>query len=874
MHVHVLLEDPADEELSATGETFISALRGLDMMVSRLDIHHISTERCGAVVVILDSKRKDRNNNLERTLASEMSSLIPVASGSDPSSTFPDLSQILLGRTGPDTAAKRVALIARYGGTNLAWLFRLEALASQWSGKGKPPNLLPRGAAIERGLTTIASASYLASADAAAFVSAGLAKRRRRTRRIVTAVVVVALVLVATSAIALVQRASATRATDRADQNAAHSDSIRLAQLAVDTLSSDPDLPWIYAERALAREASPEAQNAAQRVLTASPTHVSVRLPKLANEISGDPKSNTVLIHYEDGSIELRSGVDGKSLHQFPVTATSSSLAPGGKIVQADGAFIDATTGETIWRLPARETFRAWGGPTRALVNVGGNLAVVGLTDKTITRTTIEVSSSGRSAWSLAAQAPILAFIDQDKLQVINLSTGKSLSAVSVSAASDVAISAEGAAVYVASQSKPKMFTVVDGALKENAATVVGTAVVATGKNWVVSSPDGGISWVSQSQSVAAYHYAAHRGPTVGTVEVGAGKTASVGGDAFLRLWSAPPEQIIYPIPNLELRSFDQFNLEQPWLRATGRSLLARSDREDRISSVIQSLNLFGSYDGDLKSIGPIRQLPQVSWSVRPLPDGRLAYITHFGGGVMDTARGKKVWEHTTPIPQAVALIAANDSGTRIAYASVNGLDSFGATGDTTQTKFDGQRVPVAVSIDQSGHASAVTSDGWWYRESLPAVHFPGVAALVAAAVDTDGRVLLVGSDGAVLEYRDGKTIQLAELGATLDPFAVRVSTDSHLIAVLGSAHTVVLRRADGTQVADLYPTGGSGTEVRDVALSPEHVWEIRADGGIVSRRIQPSDQANTFVANHQPRPVTPIEIEVIAGSADSVGER
>lgn len=312
----------------------------------------LPSESVGALVVMLaDDMHAARDHELEQHLAPWASVVVPVVPGRTASATFPDLAHMRAGSIGAAHIARRIEQIARFGGATLAALARLEATAAQWVERGRPGALLARGARVDADLNTVTAAAGLASAEAIAYVRAGADRRRRRTRGFLATAVAVACVLTAGTGIAASQRMRAVQATEEAQQQAADADSARLARLAVQAEPIDPDLPWLLTQQALERSRTPQALDAARRVLTTTPIHRTIALPTLPIQVSADPVSDSFTVWYVDGSVDLRSGADGRVLREFPAGTGTAVLFPGGEVIYLGEAFVDVASGRTLRKL-------------------------------------------------------------------------------------------------------------------------------------------------------------------------------------------------------------------------------------------------------------------------------------------------------------------------------------------------------------------------------------------------------------------------------------------------------------------------------------------------------------------------------------------
>lgn len=484
--------------------------------------------------------------------------------------------------------------------------------------------------------------------------------------------------------------------------------------------------------------------------------------------------------------------------------------------------------------------------------------------------------SSADYAWALATDVPVAAIVDGDQLIAIDLSTYEHVMATLPPGVRDVAISADGSRIFVARiGSRSQEFTRSDTELVGVDAPGSGYNVIATGSSWVLSGSEGDVQWVTHGESSLAFEYRAHRGPISGLGVLAGGRLATVGADHYLRLWEPLPEQVTYPVPGAAELVFDQFDLSTPSTRVANRSMLALSPEGDRLSYLLQSISVLGILDADSlePTTAPI-PLIQITVAYVPLPSGRAAFFADGSTGVIDLERRSVIWQRSLDIARAALIATASPDGERLAYAVPGGLVSYGRSDEPVITPFESTRTPVAVLLDLDGRASAVTSTGDWYREGAPPTRLPvGTSPVVSAALAPDGTLVVLQGNGALSRYVDEQLIPFAQVDVDLDAFALRFSPDGQLVAVIGTARTIVLNGQSGSPVMDLFPVGQDGSVVRDVALTATAVWQIRADGGVVTRPILDDEAVIAAIATHAPRTMTPVEVEALAAAIDTIGQ-
>lgn len=831
------------------------------------------------IVVAIAADSTAQPESVEKALDAWRGQLVPVVEGSIPSPVLGDLSQIMLDQLPMSQVVERVAQLSSIGGSVLAALVRLESGAQQWEAAGRKPDGLLRGSAIDRATAIVARASPVASSLVNEFARASVEARRRRNRILRAVAAVVAVILAAGSLIAFAQQQEANGAASLAHTRAAAAESVRLARLATTLIGTDPDLPWVLADKAFHESPTPQAVAAARRVLQTVPPHQSIELPGLPRRLAADPTTGTMILGYVDGSADLREGDNGELTYHFPVDQADSSgvsIAPGGGTIQIGQRVIDAKTHRTIATLTGH--FAGWLDGGTALLVDDHKLVRLDISSGATSPTQILIDSPENFAFSVAAKAPVANFLDGDHLLSVDLNTGTALPPVTVdtSRGAGIATSDDGALVYVALPKGSKSFRRTGSGLTPEDTSGSGNMVVANGTTWAVGNNMLPVSQVGIASGTIAQTYLPHRGPIIGIGALPGGRTATIGADGYLRLWFPPPT-IAYPQGEDHLQ-VDAFAFSLPSTRVLNRTQIVLS--EDGATAIVSNpgLGRVGSLDsanlskrsGLFVGVSPTGIVPLRNGQVfryQPKDQGNGAFA------IIDVSNSRVVWQSNLDAAVSGAVIGtADDTGSHVVFSGSSGMVSFDTNGSREGTSFDRTSTPIWVGIPD-GVATTVTSEGKIYREGAPAVTLDDLGCPVAGAgAGPNGSMFVIGTDGTLAEEAGGRLRVITHLSTTIRAFTLRVSKDGSEVAVIGSAGGVVVRAADGSVLLDLTPLDDHYSAIRDVALAGNYVWEARADGGLLKVPLMQEDQIAAELDRNAPRAETATEIKSLAGVVTTVG--
>ncbi|MEV7663517.1 hypothetical protein [Paenarthrobacter sp. NPDC089316] len=800
--------------------------------------------------------------------------LVPVVEGTVSSPILNDLSQLFLGKLSVAEVADRIALLATIGGSTLASLARLEARAHQWNEASGATSHLLRGQAIDDATKTLSAASAIATRNANHYVKASVDGRRRRNRLqgAVSGVVVIA--LASGSTVAFLQQQEANAASSLAQTRSAAAESVRLAGLATSLIGTDPDLPWLLAAQGLHRSNTPEAIAAARRVVQSTPSHTSIRLPALPRSLASDPTTGTIAVRYVEGNTEVRSGVDGQLVQSFTAEPTDTSgvaIAPGGKVLAIGQRLVNVSTGQTITTLPG--SICGWTSARTAMTVNEGKLVLNDITSGTATPTQISITSPSKVACSVAAKAPIATILDGNDVLSVDLDKGTALPPQTVenSGAADIATSDDGSMAYVALPGGSKGFQRTATNLKPVDVRGTGNLVVSNGTTWAVGDNVRPTTQVGIASGTIIDSYLSHRGPISGIAALPGGRTATSGADGYLRLWS-PPDAVAYPDGGDQLRT-DLFSRGAPSSRVLYRpqmvlsndgNSLAVSNSAQGTATILNSSD-FGKNAGRFVGNSPSATVPLPSkLFFHHVPDQSFS--------VIDIEKSQVVWRSSLSTSLKPIIAAANDAGTRVGFATSKAMVSVASDGASHMTEFESTGTPVWMSITDTD-MTVVLSQGTIYREGVPPVSVSGLGSPVAAAAaGPRGSILLVGTNGTLAEASEGNLRIITRLSTGIGAFAIRVSPDGSLIAVLGAGAGIVVNATDGGVRLDLTPQDDRHAVIRDVAIAGGTVWESRADGGFLKVDLTSEAQLLDTLDHETPRALSTEESNSLATVVTTLG--
>jgi hypothetical protein len=393
----------------------------------------------------------------------------------------------------------------------------------------------------------------------------------------------------------------------------------------------------------------------------------------------------------------------------------------------------------------------------------------------------------------------------------------------------------------------------------------------------VIAGAQGQVESVASTEDTISYQYQAHRGPAVGVAALSGGRIATIGADKDLRIWSAPTAQD-YPSPGVGGADLDEFNVESPTTRNSARTLLALDPARNTLTYAIQSPGVLGVASSEsLQREGGDFEFGSISTAGIPLIDGQIALFQQGGStGVLSITQHKLEWQRQIAggLPVSNMTAASAPDGDLLAYATPEELAAYGPTGPVRTEALAIQESPIAVLIDQHDRASVVTATGRWYRLGASTVTLPtGGTPLEAAALSRRGVLYLLNRAGDITRYSDGTITGVAHADPSLDGFALRLSPDATLVAVIGTAGTAVYSTATGEELADLPSGGADSSLVRDVALSDKTVWAMRASGELLVEPILDDATVIHTIAQAVPRAETNTERLALTDATTTIGE-
>ena len=371
---------------------------------------------------------------------------------------------------------------------------RLSAAAREWTDSGRDPSFLLRGNQLERYEAWTSSSGLALTGDERAYLDASLAQRAteladegsrraretalerrsaRRLRALVAVFAAAALIAASLTAVATSQRREAERGARVAAAR-------ELAAASVANLEVDPELSVLLAIQAVQTTRSgdgtvlPEAQDALHRAVTAS--RLELQVPGLGGLLAWSPRGVFVTEGPEgSGLIDIRDSGTGERVRSFrghDGDVNDVAFSPDGSLL--------ASTGQDA-------TLKVWDASTWRLVSslsgVGGAWGP-------------SFSADG----SLVAAAWDRRFWDDGQVQILNLSSGRVVSAVGVPQVIDTALSPDGKRLAVARywpEAGGEEGAVFDVSTGEQVFTLAGP-------NCCISPRSRGVSWSPDGRLIAA----------------------------------------------------------------------------------------------------------------------------------------------------------------------------------------------------------------------------------------------------------------------------------------------------------------------------------------------------------------------------------
>lgn len=798
--------------------------------------------------------------------------VIPVVVGSQGSSWFGTLSQIIRPEQQLDETVRRVAQLAVLGGPDLVEVNALSSAAWTWNAVGRSTSDLLAFDRAELALPLVSKASRAGHPQADLLNEYVLAssthgaKLQRRRNHIVR---IVAVVLASAIIVALSQAVAAHRAAEEARRQTSVAISSRLSGTVSEMLSSkpDPDLAWILAGRAVAENPSPEAMRVARLVRDAIPPHRSIRLDQVPSEMATSASGRIAILN-EDHSVDLRDA-DGELLRQLAPNEDwhtialsneqGSLLVVGGRQILINEAGLDGYPESADRILEADDTIMdvAWLEDSPLLVTEGGLLIVE---DQTALESEIQPSDaigrlrgadvtpdSGRivvwgegGAW----------FADRD---------GSNGAAVRQDNVVDVVFAEDRSAGYLlASGSRVRVVKFP----KDEAASI--TSIVSTafglfraGPHILESSLRGELCPITPPATSAARCITAHRGQVVGAGSLGRDRyVATAGTDQFLRIWS-DLNAGYYAWPHTN-GSSQQLLSDSDRVWGSTRSRLECRTTGDGCWAFTGRVNSLALVDNTLVS-GRWVQTGSPDFIRSALaPDGRhLSRFNSFNSTVTAWALTeeppREVWETTVkPLsptsihalaPDASVHVAASATGAVFIWADEEPRIVKGAGGD-----------PVGIVFGGSGEAAVYFADGSVLHDGEGDPILPGVPVrAVAGSTDMPDRLWWMTVDNELRTSDQGRFSTIATLSMDLQPTALRPSDDGMYIAVFAPEATLVIRATDGATVYASASETDLGI-VQDVAFREGGPWTIDHSGAIrVVQLTEDAEFASQFQSD-QPR--------------------
>lgn len=809
--------------------------------------------------------------------------LVPVSVDGAVHPEFGDTNQIMLPTVGYAAAAAQAVAVVSLGGRTLARLRDLFTSAGEWDRSDRRRNRLLRNrdqVAAARGLVAVCPPD-LGSDVAAAYVDASAAYHRRRANLLVTGAASLAVILLAATILALVLRNASVTAAEELEREARQETSKRLAGLSTSVLDDDPDLPRIAAAEALAQAPTVEAMAAARGVLVQTLAHRSIPLDILPTDVSVG--RDVFAVMDVTGLTQVRDLDTGYVLRSITPTKRTGmvELSPDGAFVAMFGQdeFEVVSTASGEQELSGTAGFGRWVGDVLLLVDDGKIVAYSFGHGEPAPK--LPSRRGDVTAFDVSADLSLIATLVGDRVRVEEFDGGRQGWVGTVQDAFDVTFAPAGE-LFVLGGATSQVVREPGSRIADSAGVDLAlfrNAVPLSGAGLVGLSGDGLFS--------AAYGYAetyatttlsdgrAHLGITSDVAPVPGGGFATVGGDRFVRLWEEPR------LPVYPAGSTPQFAWARslPNAREGVRPSLALSADADVLTVSQGSPAMVAMVDARTleplgRRVGAPLYLGDIEVRAHPCGDAGLLLVAGSDGisTIFDVAAadGEEVDATVNPASGGVSSshLGCAPDGSELVWADSAAIRFHKVgSGLWSETPVASGASPLSV-LDASTPMSVATSDGGRVdARGNPFRITPDGIGAEAAGDSTDSMYIAVGSDGVL--YRSSPTSGPARLGAVsqdLEAFAVRVSPDGTLAAVIGVRETEIYSTATGDMYLSLTPGNRAlRTEVRDVAFVKDGLVVIDENGALMRYEI-PDDGELAEALVPAPRGATALEREVVLG--------
>lgn len=786
----------------------------------------------------------------------------------------------------PEQQADMIALAIRLPpDTRLAWL-ELQRRAERHRHHPDDRSALLGGAEQDRALETISERPPAVIPEMPGEIkrliddSAAAITRARRIRR--TLAVTAAALLAVLLLVAVIQRRSALDAVGAAHAAQVRSEADRLSRLSAQELTSDPDLPILFARRAYQIDPEPQTREALRRALDAAPWHRSYRLPAAAASLASSPRSPYVAVPLADGTvvvIDTRDGhltariaspprTTGGAVAAISPDARTLALAYNGGLIQ-----LRSLTNPTklllsrrLARLGSAEAVSlAWLPGSRLLLSAWSRGPAVALDTATGAARTI-VPAVPAAALAASPDGQLAALLTAGRLTILRTATMRVCSVQnepgSGGAPQVLFDAAHPMILLIRAPGLPVQVPIPaacqpPGAAKPEepglpAASTANTASVLPDGSYAIGTVFGKLMVFTPPSSFPAAEFPAHTAAVTGVGNTAGGALVSVGADGWLRVWHLEDPALAYPAGVAPELPVDESLTATP-APATWRPLLAVTSAGEVVGAGPSTGTLWTAPAGDLAQPRE-RYFLALDASIRPATDGcHVLLITSAGGVQEDRCSHNQLipaWHRRIPLQGSnVDNSAISPDGQLVGLAASGEIELTRTATATTAVVEELQSIAFddadqLIGVQGNGTIITLTATGQVTRTP---VDLHGESVSVAGVQPSGEQVLLVSSDGHVTladrasgRVRERLTIP-AGLSSAID---VRFSPDGKLAIILAR---------DGYWVIDLpqwrliasganFSEAEVGSQPRDGAFLPgsDTLLILRADEGVQSITLAP----------------------------------
>ena len=930
------LENPIDAGNNDGTGTVIGLLsadadvEGVAPLVDRLAEQGVRTERLGAdglvegqpVIVVLSDHLVETLSGLgaaKALLESRGSELLPVTLTAQPyHDLLDDRSQIPLAAQGVDRAARLIVPVARLGADAIMGWNHTAARAARWEANGKRRSELMTRQELGRAEDLLREpVSSIAGVDATgvrALVNATRDNLKRVRRQRLIAVVIALCLVIASGIVALTQKFRADAAAQYASEQADAAESDRLADLASQVMYTDPDLPWILADRAVRLAQRPRSLAVAQQVVDNLVPHSTYDLPAVATSVVALEPDSLAIGLADDAGFQVRvrstgevlfeqKGDDGSGDVLLSVDQTGTRF-----LASSDGAsyLVDPSANDGVVRVGGSRVISdpgVWLDEGHVLVVSDGALYIVDTSTGAMAALAVPPSDGAGDVVCVASDAARtwVALAYEDRVDVWKLTaSGEGYSLDPTRLAS---IDQEGTASMIVDD-KAKQLVLSDGqtptnidepglfesgALETMKVAGNGGSMVVDKHGAIYTGRSGGIIMLTVPNNTpggardSVLSLRAHVDDVIGLGMWQDGSWVSTGLDLKLRVWHEPilPEAFNGDLAPGMLTSM----AGRPGLEDTYRCTLGSSGEHGTTTGIMLDGSAVITISNDSFATDQVLKLwpdtiipgkvghsdPDTVYRLRgngdqpgniqmiPLdePDSARYVGTGVGGALLNYSLFS-----VSSNGEYVAVTVAQ--GAYRGLTGIWGKESDGVILSDTSIS-DGDAVYIGAFNDGSAVTISEAGTVKWVEKSVNNSHdvlFETPTTVRAALATRDRTYYTVTDAGEVRVWtQDTKSRLVGTIPPTLKPMAMSLSPSGALLAIIGTQGTRVVAVDSGQTVAVLDPADiiAGTSPVHDVVFADDDstMTVIRSNGWIERLPLHLGETMNQALSNNVPRSLT-----------------